>query len=121
MPSQGYTSSPRVANAPGGYYEVFQGDFGVLGGPLANPVYNAGAGSLAMGTAFVKITWITAQGESLPSAEGTIAVSAGSGAVTVTKPTTPANGAAVIGWRVYSAGVTNTQLLNVPANFTNKV
>jgi len=122
MPSQGYTSSPRVSNSPGGYYEVFQGDWGVLGGAAPALAYNAGAGSLAMSTARCAITWITAQGESLASAEATVSIAAGSGAFTVTKPTTPVNGAAVIGWRVYSSsGGAGSALLQVAANSTTQV
>lgn len=122
MPSLGYTSSPRVANAPGGYYEVFQGDFGQVGGAAPSLAYNAGAGSLAMTTARCAITWITAQGETLPSAEATVAISAATGAFTITKPTTPTNGAAVIGWRVYSSsGGAGSALLNVAANSTTQV
>src|SRR5260370_5077002 len=122
MPSQGYTSSPRVSNAPGGYYEVFQGDWGVLGGAAPALAYNAGAGSLAMSTARCAITWITAQGETLPSVEATVAIAAATGAFTVTKPTTPTNGAAVIGWRVYSSsGAAGSALLNAAANSTTQV
>lgn len=120
--SVGYLSSARVANAPSCYYEVKQSDFGQVGGAAPSLAYNAGAGSLAMSTARIAITWITAQGESLPSAEATVAVSAGTGAVTVTQPTVPTNGATVLGWRVYSSsGGAGSALLNVAALSTTQV
>ena len=80
--------------------------------------YNAGAGSLAMGSAFVKLTWITKEGESLPSVEGTVVISASTGAATVTIPTAPAG---VIGFRVYSAGTTALEELNTSALSTTQV
>jgi hypothetical protein len=122
MPSQGYTSSPRVSNSPGGYYEVFQKDWGVLGGAAPALAYNAGVGSLAMSTARCAITWITAQGESLVSTEATVSIAAASGAFTITQPTVPTNGGTVIGWRVYSSsGGAGSALLNVAANSTTQV
>jgi hypothetical protein len=120
--SKGYLSSARTAVAPTAYYEVKQTDFGALGGAAPALAYNAGAGSLAMSTARAAITWITAAGESLPSAEATVAISAGSGAFTITQPTVPTNGAAVIGWRVYSSsGGAGTALLNTTALSTTQV
>lgn len=120
--SKGYLSSARVANAPSCYYEVLQSDFGQVGGAAPSLAYNAGAGSLAMSTGRVAITWITAQGESLVSTEATVAVSAGTGAITVTQPTVPTNGATVVGWRVYSSsGGAGTPLLNVAALSTTQV
>jgi len=119
--SKGYLSSARVSNAPGAYYEVKQTDFGALGGAAPSLAYNAGAGSLAMSTARAAITWITAAGESLPSAEATVAISAGTGAFTVTQPTVPTNGAVVVAWRVYSSsGGAGTPLLNAAANSTTQ-
>lgn len=120
--SKGYLSSARVGNAPSCYYEVLQTDFGQVGGAAPSLAYNAGGGSLAMSTARIAISWITAAGESLVSTEATVAVSAGTGAVTVTQPTVPTNGAAVIGWRVYSSsGGAGSALLNVAANSTTQV
>jgi hypothetical protein len=109
-----------MSPAPGAFYAVFSGDFGEL--PPAAPVlaYNAGAGSLAAGNAFIKITWITTEGESNASAEATVAVGGSSGAVTITQPTVPTNGATVIGWRVYSSGTTGTEKLNTAANSTTQ-
>lgn len=118
MSTKGYTSSARTSNPVGAYAEIPGSEFGVLGGAAPSVAYNAGAGSLAMGSAFVKVTWITAEGESLASAEGTVVVSAGTGAVTITKPTTPTG---AVGWRVYSAGTTAIEQLNVVALSTTQV
>jgi hypothetical protein len=119
MPSQGFDSSYRGSNAPGAFAHFPASAFGA-GFSLTAPTvaYNAGAGSLAMGNAFVKLTWITKEGESLPSVEGTVAVAAGTGAVTVTIPTAPAG---VIGFRVYSAGTTALEELNTSALSTTQV
>lgn len=120
--SRGYLSSARIANSPSSYYEVVQSDFGQLGGAAPSLAYNAGAGSLAATTARIAISWITAQGESQVSTEATVVVSASSGAVTVTQPTVPTNGATVIGWRVYSSsGGAGTPLLNTAALSTTQV
>lgn len=118
--SKGYTSSYRGANNPSAFYLVNTSDFGAAGGAAPSVAYNAGGGSLAMGNAFIKVTWITAEGESGPSAEGTVVVSAATGAATVTKPTTPTNGQPVLGWRVYSAGTTNVEALNTAAGSTTQ-
>lgn len=119
--SKGFKSSFRGAVSPSAFYLVGTNDFGEPAPALVNGdlTYNAGAGSLAMGTAFVKITWITAEGISLPSAEASVSVAAGSGAVTVVIPAVPTNGATVIGWQIYSAGVTATEELNTAAASTS--
>ena len=66
----------HTAAPPGFYYAISAGDRGDLAPgtnngegtfTTSNLAYNAGAGSLAMSTAAVQITYITAQGESLPS------------------------------------------------------
>jgi hypothetical protein len=120
--SRGYLSSQRGVNPPSAYYEVLQTDFGQLGGAAPSLAYNSGAGSLAMSTARAAITWITAQGESQISTEATVAISAGSGAFTITQPTVPTNGGTVIGWRVYSSsGGAGTELLNTAALSTTQV
>jgi hypothetical protein len=122
MPSKGYTSSARVSSHPGAYIEIPATDFGVAGGTLANPGNVGSGGSLANGSIFDKITWITAEGESGPSTEGTVTVTGGpNGSITVVKPATPTNGATVLGWRVYTSSTTNTELLNAAANSTTEV
>lgn len=117
---RGYNSSARTALNPRAFYEVFGTDFGATAPAAPSLAYNSGAGSLAEGTAYVKITWITAQGESLPSAEASQAIAAGSGAVTITQPTVPTNGQTVVGWRVYSADATGAEALNAATNSTTQ-
>jgi|ERR1700704_2882562 len=112
----------RAAISVAAFYPIAQTDFGVLGGPVPVLAYNAGAGSLAMSTARAAISWITAQGESMVSAEQTVSIAAGTGAFTITQPTVPVNGATVLGWRVYSSsGGAGSALLNVAANSTTQV
>jgi hypothetical protein len=122
MPSYAHVSAP-----PGSYYQIKANDWGDLAPGTnngegtwgaANLAYNASGGSLAMGTAYVEITYITAQGESLPSAEASKTISAGSGAVTITLPTTPPANA--LGWRVYSGSSSGGELLNVSGASTTQ-
>jgi hypothetical protein len=124
-PSRGYASSARVSNEPGAYYEILSSDFGQLSnGAVLVLAYNAGAGSLAMGTARAAVTFITTEGETQIGVDtATVAIAAGSGAFTITKPATPtAGGATILGYRVYSsAGAAGTELLNVAANSTTQV
>ena len=120
--SRGYLSSARISPAPGAYAEVLATDFGVPGGSAPALAYNAGQGSLAMSTARCAISWVTAAGESLVSAENTVSIAAGTGAFTITQPTVPTNGGTVIAWRVYSSsGGAGSALLNVAANSTTQV
>jgi hypothetical protein len=107
--SKGYSSSYRGSNCPGAFYAVFTGDFGepIPGAPTL--AYEAGTGSLATGTAFVQIAWITAQGVSLPSVEVGVAITASTGGALVTIPAVPTSGAPVIGWQLFSAGSTATE------------
>lgn len=120
-------NNPKVSSPVGFFFPITAGQWGVLAPGTnngegswgnGNLAYNAGAGSLAMSTAAVKISYITAQGESLPSAEATVSVSASTGAVTVTQPTVPPANA--IGWRVYSGSGSTNELLNVAANSTTQ-
>jgi hypothetical protein len=117
---RGYNSSFRGALNPKAFYEVFGTDFGATAPAAPSLAYNAGAGSLAESTAAVKITWITKNGESLPSAEATASIAAATGAVTVTQPTVPTNGATVIGWRVYSGNGSGSEALNAASNSTTQ-
>ena len=118
--SKGYNSRAYTSFSPGAFYIINNTDFGELPPALVNGdlAYNAGAGSLAAGTAYVKIAWITAEGISLPSAEASVAVSASSGAVTVTLPAVPTNGQPIIGWRIYEAPVSGAELHVVAASAT---
>jgi hypothetical protein len=118
--SKGYASSARVSNEPGAYYQVLATDFGVNGTTVITAptlAASATAGSLGSTTALCCITWITAVGESLPTIEATQAVTQ---SLQVTRPATPATGATVIGWAVYtSSGSTGSALRNiVPAAFS---
>lgn len=99
------------------YYPIAQTDWGVVGGGAApTKAVNAdGTGGMGMGTTRFCITWITAQGESTRSLEDTQAVNA-TDALTLTIPAAPTNGAAVIGFRIYtSQGAANSCLLNTAA------
>lgn len=116
--SRGYDSSYRGSNAPGAFYQILTSDFGEPAPAAPVLAYNAGSGSLATGTAHVKVTWITAEGISLPSADAAVAVSASTGAVTVTQPTVPTNGATIIGWQIYSQGSSGVLLNTVAASTT---
>lgn len=115
-PSRGYMSRAYTAVEPSAYIEILQADFGAAAYTGALTLaYNAGGGSLGSGTARCAITWVTTAGESLASAENTVAISAGSGAFTVTQPTPPqvTNGITILGWRVYSSsGAAGSALLN---------
>lgn len=118
--SRGFASSARVSNEPGAYAEVLSSDFGASGSTvLTAPTLaaSATAGSLGATTARCCITWITAVGESAPTAEATQAVTQ---SLQVTRPATPATGATVIGWAVYtSSGAAASALRNiVPAAFS---
>lgn len=110
--SRGYNTSYRGANDPSAYYAVFTGDFGASVPAAPALTYHASSGSLATSTAFVKVTWITAEGVSLPSAEASVSVPAATGAVTVAQPTVPTNGATVIGWQIFSSATTATEKEN---------
>ena len=68
MPSTGYTSSARMSTPPGAYLEVPAAAFGV---PIPGVFVasDVGSGGSLNANGFLKITWITANGESLPSAE----------------------------------------------------
>lgn len=113
--SRGFTSSSRTAVPPAAFYAVFTGDFGATTPAAPVLTYEAGSGSLATGTAYVEVTWITAEGVSLPSAQAAVAISASTGAVSVAQPTVPTNGEAVIGWQIYSSGTSGSEDLNTAA------
>ena len=113
-------SQALVSNAPGAYYAIFASDFGapVPAAPLLT--YEAGSGSLATTTAYIKVTWITDDGVSLPSAVASVAVAAASGAVSIAEPTVPAGQNAVIGWQIYSGSTSATTVkLNTSSTSTS--
>jgi hypothetical protein len=85
----------------------------------ANLAASASGGSLATTTGAFKITWITANGESLPSAEATVSVTGATGSVTVslgsvgsTNTGTQALAAPIIGWKPYSGSGAGNELAN---------
>ncbi len=117
--SRGYNTSYRGSSAPGAFYAVFTGDFGEPAPAAPALTYHAGSGSLATGTAFVKVTWITQEGASLPSAETGVAIAASTGAATVAQPTVPTNGETVIGWQIFSEGSSNGEALNTVSSSTS--
>jgi len=111
MPSKGYTSSARMSPAPGAFLQVPATAFGapIPGVFVASDV---GSGGSLNATGYLKITWITTDGESLPSAEVTRTVSGGpSGSISIAQPTVPTGGASVVGWRLYAGTVTATEYL----------
>lgn len=118
----------RQAQPGSVYYPVARQDWGVLAPGTTGTAFSAGAnltnvgsgGSLATSTGAFKITWVTANGESLPSVEATVSVTGGpSGSVTValgsvgsTNTGSQLNAAAIIGWNIYSGNGSGNELLN---------
>lgn len=110
---------------PGGaWYPVARSDWGVLAPGTIGTAFtaakltnNGSGGSLATSTGAFKITFVTAIGESLPSAEATISVTGGpSGSVTVSisgLTLNQTNGQPVIGWRVYSGNGAGNEAANI--------
>jgi hypothetical protein len=122
----------QTASPVSGGHLVRSTDWGVLPPGATGTAFSAGAnltnvgsgGSLANGNTFFKITWVTANGESLPSVEASVTVTGGpSGSVTValasvgsTNAGAQALAAPIIGWNIYSSTTTGTELLNKDAN-----
>lgn len=100
--TKGYNSSYRGSNAPGAFYQVLTSDFGASAPGAPTLTLRSGTGTLASSTAFVKLTWITAEGVSLPGTLAAISVTAANDGLTVAIPSVPTNGATVIGWQIYS-------------------
>jgi hypothetical protein len=121
----------RAAQPGSAYYPVARQDWGVLAPGATGTAFSAGAnltnvgsgGSLATSTAAVKLTWVTALGESLPSVEATISVTGGpSGSVTVALASIGSqntgaqlNAQPIIGWNIYSGNGAGNELLNAAA------
>jgi hypothetical protein len=121
----------RAAQPGGAYYPVARQDWGVLAPGATGTAFSAGAnladqgsgGSLANGTTSFKITWVTALGESLPSAEASVTVTGGpSGSVVVslasvgsTNAGAQLNAQPIIGWNIYSCTGTGSEKLNTVA------
>ena len=124
--SKGYNSRAYVSNAPGAFSLIAASDFGAPIPVIVTAVSQA-TGSIATQThAFVQTTWITAEGESLPSAEATVVLSNTTTQVgiVVTQPIVPTTasnqtGQTILGWRIYSGPTTGSEGLNVTPDTTN--
>ncbi len=110
--STGYSSSYRGSNTPGAFYQVLTSDFGELAPGVPALTVRTASGTITSTTSNIRITWITAEGVSLPSTATGILVNSADGGVSIVEPTVPTNGATVIGWQIYSQGSTGAPLLN---------
>lgn len=123
--SKGYNSRAYVSNAPGAFYAIFGTDFGAPVPVIVTAVSTGATGAWSTTSAFVQTTWITAEGESLPSAEAVVVMSGTTSfaGVLITQPAIPAvgslNGQTILGWRIYSSTTTGTEKLNVEKDTTN--
>lgn len=114
----------RQAQPGSAYYPVATTDWGVLAPGTVGTAFtaakltnNGSGGSLATSTGAFKVSFVTAIGESLASAEATISVTGGpSGSVTVSisgLTLNQTNGQPVIGWRVYSGNGSGNEVANI--------
>jgi hypothetical protein len=115
--SKGYDSRAFVSSAPGAFYVVYAGDFGVATPGAPTLTYEASSGSFASETVYVQVTWVTQYGESLPSSEVAVGVTSARGAIKVVPPTAPTvPGISIDGFRVYSALTSTDEVLVLPVN-----
>lgn len=113
------------------YYPIAASDWGVGAPGSIGTAFSAGAnlsasasgGSLATSTGAFKITWVTANGESLPSVEATVSVTGATGSVTVslasvgsTNTGAQALAAPIIGWNIYSGNGSGNEAKNTGTN-----
>jgi hypothetical protein len=133
----GASTNFTFARTLGGFFEPVGWVTGVsqvtLGGavipsaglsPPASPALSSAAGgALAGATLFVKTAYVTASGETLPSAESSLAVAANH-LLVVASPASPAP-ASAIGWNVYAAAASGAEqkqngatLIAIGANWT---
>lgn len=112
LSSRGYDSSYRGSNTPGAFYQILTSDFGepIPGAPTLT--VRTASGTITSTTANIQLTWITAEGVSLPSTSTGILVNSADGGVSIVEPTVPTTGSPVIGYQVYSQGSTGAPLLN---------
>lgn len=115
---RGYDSSYRGSNAPGAFYQILTSDFGepIPGAPTLT--VRTASGTITSTTSNVQLTWITAEGVSLPSTSTGILVNSADGGVSIVQPTVPTTGSPVIGWQIFSQGSTGAPLLNSAATGT---
>src|SRR5579863_8771627 len=97
---RGYDSSYRGSNAPGAFYQILASDFGELPPGVPALTVRTASGTITSTTSNIQLTWITAEGVSLPSTSTGILVNSADGGVSIVQPTVPTNGATVIGWQV---------------------
>jgi hypothetical protein len=74
---------------------------------------NSSGGSLATGTVYVKVTYVSAGGETTPSPEQSVAVTGPSGQVVVTAP---ASETGAIGYKVYAATTAGSEVVQNSGN-----
>jgi hypothetical protein len=117
--SRGYDSSYRGSNVPGAFYQILTSDFGEPAPGVPTLVVATASGTITSTTANVQLTWITAEGVSLPSTSTGILVNSADGGVTISEPARPSAGSPVIGWQVYSQGSTGAPLQNTSATGTS--
>jgi hypothetical protein len=116
---RGYDSSYRGSNAPGAFYQILTSDFGEPAPGIPTLTVATASGTITSTTANVRLTWITAEGVSLPSTHTGILVNSADGGVTILEPTVPTTGSTVIGWQIYSQGSTGAELQNTSATGTS--
>lgn len=123
------STTPTVFS-PRAYVDIPASDFGLAAPAAPTIAAQTSGGTLTAGTAHVKITFVTAIGETAASAESTDTI-VGTGnddSVLVTSPTTPNTGAQalavpVTGYNVYSASSasvlkTNTTPIPIGTDYT---
>lgn len=74
---------------------------------------NSSGGSLATGTVYVKVTYVSAGGETTPSPEQSVAVTGPSGQVVVTSPGAETG---AIGYKVYAATTAGSEVVQNSGN-----
>jgi hypothetical protein len=116
---RGYDSSYRGSNAPGAFYQILTSDFGEPAPGIPTLTVATASGTITSTTANVRLTWITAEGVSLPSTHTGILVNSADGGVTISEPTVPTTGSPAIGWQVFSQGSTGAELQNTSATGTS--
>ena len=123
--SRGYSSSFRGANAPSAFYQILTSDFGEPAPSTPTLTVRTASGTITSTTANIQLTWITAEGVSLPSTSTAIDVNSADGGVSIVIPSVPTNGAPIVGYQIYSQGSTGAPKLNTagvvpaPQNFVD--
>lgn len=79
-----------------------------IGAPAAPGLTAGSSGSLPSETVYVKTTYVSSFGETVPSVEGSIAVTGPTGSVTVTAPAASPD---AVGWNVYASNASSAEVL----------